>query len=256
MRIYIPTYRRPGAQHTFNALSPYWRERTTLVLDAWDARVMANWLNDNDAAIWIPPENIQTIAAKRAWIIENAQEEKIVMMDDDLRFAVRVREDDKIRLRPAGGEQVEYHLHDLEKRLDHFVHAGFSARQGNNRLPAGWRSPARMMYILGYRPEILREECELGRIETREDFDYTLQLLRKGLANSVTADICVDQKYNAKGGCSEDRTVEASNADADRLVELHPGFVKIVEKDYKSSVPRREVTIQWKRALEAGRAGS
>lgn len=256
MRIYIPTYRRPGAQHTFNALPPLWQERTTFVLDAWDARNMRTWLEGTGAAVQIVPEHIKTIAAKRAWIIEGTTEEKIVMMDDDLRFAVRVREGDKVRLRPADGEQIAYHLHELEQKLNAFVHAGFSARQGNNRLPDGWKSPHRMMYVLGYRPGILREYCELGRIETREDFDYTLQLLRRGFSNVVTADICVDQKYNAKGGCSEDRTMEASNADAEKLRELHPGFVKVVEKDYKSSVPRKEVLVQWKKALEAGRAGS
>ncbi len=243
MRIYIPTYERPNTQTTFNALPPNWQQRTTFVLNAWDRKYMDKWILDSGAEFLIT--DLKTIAAKRAFIISQALERKICMMDDDLRFSVRSAG----KLVKAQKIDINRHLYELSDKLDEFVHAGFSARQGNNRLPDGWKTPHRMMYVLGYRPSVLREKCELGRIETREDFDYTLQLLRQGYPNAVQCDICVDQKYNMKGGCSSQRTVEASNADADKLAELHPGYVKVVEKEYLASVPRREVTVQWKKAL-------
>ena len=249
MRIYIPTYQRVGTQLTFNALPRRWKAQTTFVLNAWDHKCMKHWIEDNGADAWIVPLEIDTIAAKRMFIIEEAKEDKIVMMDDDLRFSHRV--DGK--LVKADPDNIGFYLTCLEDKLDDYVHAGFSARQGNNRLPDGWKSPHRMMYVLGYRPAVLRENCELGRIETREDFDYTLQLLRLGFPNAVTCDICVDQKYNNKGGCSSQRTVEASNADAEKLAALHPGYVKFVTKDYLASVPRKEVTVQWKKALTDAR---
>lgn len=261
LRIYIPTYRRTDAQHTLTALPPEWQRRATLVVDAADAGKI-DFLRKvgreplRRASYLVVPETIQTIAKKRAWILRSAAnhgEERIVMFDDDLRFASRRYEGEEFKLRPSSEEDIDLALRELEARLGDLAHAGFSARQGNNRLDSGWLRTRRMMYALGYRPQVVVENCELGRIETREDFDYTLQLFRKGYDNEVLSEICVDQTYNAKGGCSEQRTVEASNADAEKLAELHPGLVKVVEKDYKASLPRKEVVVQWKQALEQGK---
>lgn len=253
MRIIIPTYRRTGIQHTFNTLPPKWQAATTFVCDQEDADKLALRYTDTSCSFLVTEPGIDTIAKKRALILRYYAEtgvDKIVMMDDDLRFAVRITNDTK--LLPAARTQIDLYLVMLKQQLDKTMHAGWSARQGNNRKPAGWDGPARMMYVLGYRPADVVQHCELGRIETREDFDYTLQLLRKGFPNAVNNDICADQGYNAPGGCSLSRTVESSNADAHRLAELHPGLVKATQKDYEGSVPRVEVVVQWKKALEEG----
>jgi hypothetical protein len=111
-----------------------------------------------------------------------------------------------------------------------------------------------MMYSLGYYLPIVVKECELGRIETREDMDLTLQLLRKGFPNAVWHTTVNDQrKFNAPGGASIKRTIESSNADAYKLAQLHPGYVSTVERPYKASVPRIEVVCQWQKALQDGR---
>lgn len=248
LRIYIPTYRRTEAQHTYGALPDFWKARTTFVCDGRDwkiLKIMEGLHEESD--VLLVPSWVKTIAQKRAFILQNTRHVKIVMMDDDLRFAARTGEG--VSLRPATPEDVHEAIQALDGALDTYAHAGFSARQGNNHLEPGWKNTARMMYVLGYRPQILRHRCALGRIEHREDFDYTLQLLRQGFDNMILADVCVDQRFNAPGGCSEQRTMEASNADAKKLAELHPGLVKVVEKDYKTSVPRLEVRVSWKKAL-------
>jgi hypothetical protein len=109
-----------------------------------------------------------------------------------------------------------------------------------------------MMYSLGYYLPIVVKECELGRIETREDMDVTLQLLRKGYPNAVWHTTVNDQKFNAPGGCTNERTIEHSNADAYKLAQLHPGYVSTIERLYKVSVPRVEVVCQWQKALQDG----
>lgn len=251
MRIYIPTHRRLDKQITYHGLPEYWKEKTVLVVDAQDAAQVSYHMDLQSAHILVVPEEVKTIAAKRAWIINQATEDRIVMLDDDLRFFSK-RDDDPTKLVKSTPIEIDAKLVELDSRLVQHVHAGFSARQGNNHLPRGWKTPHRMMYVLGYRPAVLRAECELGRIENREDFDLTLQLLRKGFPNAVSADICVDQTYNADGGVKDQRTVESSNADADKLAALHPGFVKVKEKAYTGSVPRKEVIVQWAKALKAG----
>jgi hypothetical protein len=110
-----------------------------------------------------------------------------------------------------------------------------------------------MIFSLGYYLPIVVKECELGRIETREDMDVTLQLLRKGYPNAVWHTTVNDQREAyAPGGCSSHRTIESSNADAYELQRLHPGYVRVVERAYKGSVPRKEVNCQWQKALEDG----
>jgi hypothetical protein len=48
--------------------------------------------------------------------------------------------------------------------------------------------------------------------------------------------------------------MERSNLDAQRLAQLHPGYVSVTNKKYKSSVPRLEVVCQWQKALQDGTA--
>ena len=259
LQIVIPTYRRMARLATLKNLPAEWMSRTTLVMDEEDEK-LAGLYDLRNAGVLVKPKEVHTIAQKRAWIIREFASggySKIVMFDDDLRFAVRSGSD-TTALRQATSEDLLYHLGELEKKLDDYSHAGWSARQGNNRIPGGWLHNVRMMYCLAYRVDDLvdhetNKRVELGRIETREDMDLTLQLLRLGYSNAVCADIATDQVsgYAAVGGCSEQRTIATSNADADKLAELHPGFVRVVEKEYKGSLNRKEVVVSWKKAFES-----
>lgn len=264
MLIVIPTYRRCTAakQTTWSHIPPGWRKQVRFVVsDEADARGMRaaigpNTLRDSGAEILVaPPMYAGSIAQKRAWILSalDSSDHRLVMFDDDLRITVRV-DDTSTKLRPATHDDVDQQLTKLHAVLGTYAHAGWSARQGNNHLEWGWAEVGRQVYSLGYRTDVVRQFCALGRIETREDMDLTLQLLRLGYANTVCASIACDQTYNAPGGCSESRTVEASNADAHKLAELHPGYVKVVDKAYEGSVPRQEVVVSWKKAFWDGAA--
>jgi hypothetical protein len=213
---------------------------------------------DERVEVVAQPDADWTIARKRRWILEEWAKrgyDKIIMFDDDLRFATRKSESDW-HLREIRGDELGKELERLEEKLGpEFPHVGFGPRQGNNTLDeVGWKTPSRMIYSLGYYLPIVVKECELGRIETREDMDLTLQLLRKGYPNAVWHTTVNDQrKFDAPGGATNERTIERSNADALKLVELHPGYVSTIQKDYKASVPRVEVICQWQKALEDGR---
>jgi hypothetical protein len=251
MQIYIPTYRRAYEQATYGQIPPNWRPQTTFVADESDAQILRNRYAAHGCEVLVHPPEVRTIAAKRAWILANTPHEKIVMFDDDL--AIFTRDPNSVALKTSKPEEVDTALRELSHKLNDLAHAGWSARRGNNHGPYGWAGNGRMMYCLGYRPSVLRRLCELGRIEHREDMDYTLQLLRKGFPNAVDFRYAVgDAGYNTRGGCRSQRTVEASDADALKLAELHPGFVKVVEKKYKGSLNRKEVVCAWKKAYEAG----
>lgn len=251
MKIIIPTYRRVTNQSTFLSLPDSYKVKTTFVVDSVDAKNLKVRLGITDEQILIHPENVKSIAQKRAFIIEYFNG-KILMLDDDLRFANRIAGTTK--LEQATKATIEKYFKEIEDALDIYVHVGISARQGNNNLEEKWVKNTRMMYALGYWLPTVNEVCSLGRIETREDMDYTLQLLKAGYPNVVLSELCVDQKYNSPGGASTERTVESSNRDAERLAELHPGIVKVVEKNYEKSIPRKEVICYWKKAFGVQRS--
>lgn len=263
MKILIPTYRRTGNQATFNNLPPEWKKETVMVVDEQDAAELKQRPEFEGIDFWIRPPHIKGIAQKRKWMFENILEEKICMMDDDLSFEVRTgikpeeRKEGEQLTRAANTDDLHYWLHELSKKLDTYAHAGFSVRRHNDKLPSGWFENSRVQCVLGFRPEVVRQNCELGRIELREDFDYTLQLLKKGFPNAICSEILFSQQINAPGGVSTYRTTEYNNEEARRLEQFHPGLVKAINRKYvtqnKSDFGERiEVICYWKKAYEQG----
>lgn len=269
VKIVIPTRGRVGEQQTLLGLSPEMRERTMLVCPVTELQGHLRFLADRnmtEATVVAQPAAVTTIAQKRKWIMEELArrgEERVIMLDDDLFFYHRYWKHDcnhgkgDWRLADSDPHTVWTWLTRLAERLSpDMPHGGFGPRQGNNNFPTGWVEGTRMMLALAYHVPTALRSAVWGRIETREDMDVSLQLLRKGLPNNVTHDFCVGQKtYAAPGGCTGQRTTESSDADAHRLAELHPGLVRVVEKEYKGH-PRKEVVVQWKRALAEGRSGA
>lgn len=256
LQIVIPSKGRMARQATLGYLPEAWAKRTTLVVDELDAR-LAPLYDLRGARVLVHPAEVDTIAKKRAWIIRNPEFKKIVMFDDDLRFAVR-HDGNGTKLFQATSDELSGALHTLELTLDKYIHAGWSARQGNNNQDNSFVENTRMMFVLGYDCDNIRYlekegQVSLGRVQTREDMELTIQLLKLGYPNHVEFTIAADQVggYAAKGGCTDERSVESSNADAEAFAALHPGLVKVVEKAYKGSVNRKEVIVQWKKAFKS-----
>jgi hypothetical protein len=253
MKIVIPTKGRLNKQLTLTNLPLALRPHIILVCPSQEA--FFHRQNFSGIEVIAQPDPGITIAQKRRWIMENIDTEKLVMLDDDLRFAVR-REDDPAKFLKATAGQILAAFEGLEAILGPMIpHAGFSARGsgiGESAQRGGWQYGKRMMYVLGYHLPTVKANAEFGRIETREDMDLTLQLFAKGFKNAVNFSFVVDQQFANAGGCTNERTMERSNADAFKLAELHPGYVRVVEKEYKESIPRQEVVVQWLKAMEEG----
>jgi hypothetical protein len=215
MQIIIPTCGRVHQQITLQSLPPELRKRTTIVCPENEAVALS--YEHPDVEIVMEPDAPMTIARTRAWIMRTWLKYgygKIIMLDDDLNFATRISENDT-HLRSMQGEELIPEFERLANKLGpEFPHVGFGPRQGNNRKKAGWEIADKMMYSLGYYLPIVVNKCELGRIETRDDYDVTLQLLRKGYPNAVWHTTVHDQRQSyAPGGCSTYRTIESSDAD-------------------------------------------
>lgn len=187
-----------------------------------------------------------------------------VVIDDDLRLAVRGPTG---RLLNISAEYTEQHraevvtgmLQEIEELLEKgWLHGGVSARQGNNHVENSYKVATREMRFHFYNSEVIRQlGYDFRRTVTKQDLDFTLWMLRRGLPNIVLFHYTQEQcGNNVKGGCSLYRNDTVLREGAERLAQLHTDYVKVVEKNPKKAwggQPRVDVNIQWLKAYEDGK---
>ena len=268
MKIVIPTKSRMDIQFTANQLMradvPYRYECFMAVPQ--DEEASYNPIN----GFKIIPVDCEGINNVRQYIMEHCKVEdnKILMIDDDLRFFHRPSIDD-VSLFQATGDQVFEMIQWIENQLDKFAHCSIPARTQNFQLTCRMErakgfelQTVRPYRLYGFRQDIvLGEELDFHaglKINTMDDFHMTLNLLELGYPNIVSCRWAHDQcTSNSRGGCSTYRNLELLKTCALNLKEKHPQVVKIVRKETSSSwggtpdcpVTRTDVRIQWQKAL-------
>lgn len=254
MKIYIPTKGRVQNQLTLENLPPDLYVRTTIVCPKSEA-FRHRQRHPHIEEVLEQPDESMGISEKRKWIVDICPDDKLVMLDDDLRFAVR-REDDDGKFRKAESKDIILAFEELESVLcEETSHAGFAVRGmgiGDLAREGGWQTAKRMIYSLGYYLPIVRFWAEFGRVSTHEDIDVTMQLLSMGFPNKVNHSFVTDQKFGNEGGCTNERTIEKNNADCLKLVELHPEYITAETKIYANSPSRLEVRCSWQKSLKDG----
>lgn len=252
VKVYIHTLGRSTDQQTLDRLSKRIRKKTWLVVQRHERKLY------NYPRVLVLPREIRMLSPTRQWILENADSDKIVMMDDDLAFYRRKSEDDwHLKYCKSGDINDLFEL--LEDWLDDVAHCGVSPREGNNRVEELYSENTRMTRILAYNvPKVMEVGARFDRIDTKQDFDMTLQLLRAGFKNRVSYEFAQGQwrSSDAAGGCSTYRTEDMMVRCAEELAELHPGFVNVTKKKTKTAWKkyggvRTDVTIYWKKAYES-----
>lgn len=181
---------------------------------------------------------------------------KFIMLDDDIDFLIR-KSPEHWQLRATTISEVIELFDIISVMLDDFEMVSVSSREGNNVFGIGSFEKlininSRPLRVLAFQTDAFLS-VEHGRVEVMEDFDVTLQILRKGGRNAVIGYYANGQpKTQAPGGCSVYRTRELHERSAKKLQELHPQFVKLRQKQNKTDNDgfgkRTEVTIQWKKA--------
>ncbi len=252
MQIFIPSMRRAHDQRTADALvaagfSPI------IVVPSGEAAEY-NRANLGVAAVQRCPA--KGIAETRQWIMDNADHDHIVMMDDDLSFHVR-RKDDPTKFVRAEPKDVKRMVGLIDKNLLKFAHVGVLAREGGNRITEPFVDCSRPLRVYAYNMDIVRQaKAKYNKGLVQDDFDMTLQLLKAGYPNRIICEYVNDQvTSNAPGGASTYRTMDVHNASVLKLAKLHAPFVRVVEKKTKGAwqgQDRLDVVISWKKALGAG----
>jgi len=279
LRLFIPTKGRIDSQHTLTALPSTWHRRITIVCPPDEMKAHhERWPN---VRVIAQGSNVRGIADARAWIFGWASRnniEKIAMLDDDIRFAARVKTLKRfkgigetvrewgllkdvdpdlgklVNLEP-GDERLNTMLFGLEKKLDKYAHAGIHARLMSNNHAYEWRLNTRIQQVYAYHVPTVVANCVIGRKIMRDDFDYELQLLTRGFPCVVYCWVVGEQArgFHGKGGQDTSRTLAINNADAYKLAKLFPGLVTVVDRQY-NKMPRKEVIVHWRKAAKQGEA--
>lgn len=261
MLIYIPSTGRADQLNTLRNLPPALLPNTVVVVYQKEFKEYSRIVAGCGACIITRPLEVKGIGATRQWIIEQAHfknEKKLVMMDDDLGFCTR-RQDDLGKFLPSTNKEIINLVDDISISLNTFSHVGVLGREGGNRIHEEYITCSRMTRILAYNTEtFIKEKIDFTRNPPMEDFDVTLQLLRKGYPNKIICWAIQGQgNSQAAGGISGWRTPARHAMAAERLAKFHKPFVKVVEKTTKTAWgggTRKDVIVQWKKAyLSSGK---
>ena len=254
MDIVIPSSGRHDRALTPSRLPPELAARAIMLVPHGEGAAYAGrWQN-----VMETPADLKGIAATRQWILDNMHDDKLLMLDDDLRFDVRrIHEPSKFLV--ATFEQVTALFVDIERQLSKYLHLSVTTREGGNRLGDEGRyfEVGRSLRALGYRRRELNAlRVRFDRLPLMEDMDVTLQLLRLGHPNLIINYAVQGQgQSNAPGGCSQyrDQTLQARAAQG--LAELHRPHVRLAQVETKGAWwagVRTDVEVQWKQAFKEG----
>lgn len=255
--IYIPSAYREDRQYTLKNLPIKWLRKTFLVVQNDN---LSSYTANYGKLVRILACPLKGIAPTRQWIMENAKEDHIIMISDDLNFSKRT---DSGKLVKCDDEDTNDMLELLETWLiEGLVHVGVSQRAGNNNVEEEYIENTRMNDLYGYNRKIfLNSGVRWDRLPVMEDFDVTLSLLRLGYSNRVTYKYAWGQRKSGdSGGCSTYRTAKMQHESAAQLAKYHTGFVTIIRnKESKTTWEnigneRTDVVINWKAAYESFQA--
>lgn len=186
---------------------------------------------------------------------------KFCLIDDDLVFLIRISPD-HFSMRNQEEQDTEDMFQYIETLLDKYAHGAISPREGNNRVGDGDREELNRENTRAMRFHFFRTHeyalMEHSRLTDVEDFDFTLQMLRRGYKNVVPYWYGQGQaKTQSPGGCSIYRDNAMHDEQVRKLQSFHPDFVRLRHKQNKTDADgfgsRTEVTIQWKAAYESSK---
>ena len=251
MRIFIPSSGRAQNQTTLEHLPEEIQQALVIVVPQEE---LEEYRKYNSFVKIKAPKIGMGIGPTRQWCCNQA-ESKVLMLDDDLVFATR-REDDPTKFRDADYAEILDLFTKIEANLDNFASVGVSTREGGNRYTHDKDYDTRLLRILAYRTDVLREHnIRFDDIPVMEDFYVSLSLLTRGYRNVKLNHMVQNQNGSGlTGGCSQYRTMDVQALAAHQLHDKFPEFVTVVQKETKTAWGggvRTDVRVGWKKALKS-----
>ena len=268
LTLIIPTHGRVNKQITLAALPDALRSQVVLVSSLpEEAKELRRLHPANEVVV---AKGTTSIATKRHWIMKNlggagnSIDRMLFMMDDDIAFFERCppkwrvwQEERKayavktgapagtaLMMRRYPSDKILLKLfQDLDKRVDSHDPAmiGIAHRRHSDKCQESWHINGRMMYAFGVDPVRYKKlKIRFDAVRSREDFHVVLSMLRAGQQVHSYVELLNNEygAFHSAGGCHTEWSVEFGNSQAYVLAALHPGFVKVVDRAYKGSIPR------------------
>lgn len=253
-RIFIPTMGRLDKQRTLQSIPKSLLDNVSLVCPANEVKPLER--NHKVKAVACPAKGI---AATRQWILDTCGTPVCTMIDDDQWFFKRIGS--TVKLEPMDPADVGDLLVEMEHLALVYPMVGLSARQGNNHHEEEWialNSRVHNHYALDV-ATLAKHDIRFDRMKLMEDFYVNLSLLTTGYETAKVINRCWNQsESNSAGGCSGYRDAAMQKEASFFLAESFPGIVQVVEKKTKTGWfeggIRYDVRIQWKKAMELGKA--
>ena len=217
-KIYIPTLGRAGKQITWDCMPDFIKDITVLVVQPHEKDFYGL------KPIMVLPEDNMGITRTRRWIWEKAGKIKYGMFDDDLKFMVRTPKGKKSK-KPLSDNDWKTLMTVVDSWLDEVSFSGF--RQGNMppwELPFTDNRSVTCAYFFNGNDLPLSHNLDWS-LEFCEDIHLVLQLLEKLYSNRIWDKYVYISDQMADGGCNTTRTLEAVNANHQKLIEFHPNYV-------------------------------
>lgn len=264
-------------QITLQALPKALQSEVVLVASLPDEAIQLRKLYPKNSVV--VAKGATSIATKRHWIMRNVKGRMLFMMDDDIAFFERAPASHRLwdekrkayglakdapadaalmkRLYPESKRLLQL-FQDMDKRVASHKPAmiGIAHRRHSDKKRDSWEINARMMYAFGVDPAVYaKERIRFDAVGLREDFHVVLSMLRKGHECHNYLELLNNEygTFGAVGGCSGERSMDYSNEQCFALQKLHPGFVKVVDREYSTTAQRKEVVIAWKKAFESSK---
>lgn len=224
MKIYIPTYKREGRQHTLAGIPEGWKSKTYLVCPKDEVH---DWPNRID----VPESCIGSIGKTRQWICEMSDDPQLAMIDDDVTFYKLDEYQRTSRTTSASIVNELFHL--MNDWLDQGdVYCGTSNSFMSHEKPKEYYygKPSHCCFL--NRDYLKEKNIRYDVISYFEDFHVPLAILESGKRLRYTGDfVSIEKKANAEGGCSVNRNAERNRNAMIELQKLHPQWVTLKEDD-------------------------
>lgn len=240
MKIYIPTYKRPDRQITLQQLLDA-DIKCTLVLSKNDPTL--NKYKRHCAGLAVA--NVETISAKRQWIMDFAETSKIVMLDDDLTFYARRKDGGFDKATP---QKLRAMFEWIEYALDEFAHAGIVDKFMSQSTPRSYVFDRRYNAVLAYNLRKFPRPKPIFRVPVSEEHDFHLQLATRGYRPIVSTEWSKNTSYYAEGGCADERSAKSEERGHRMFAANWPGLVSVVP--HKTNISGLAVRVKWSKAKD------
>lgn len=258
-KIFVLTYGRAKSQVTWNNLPDIWKEKASLVVQEREKHLYDGY------PIVVLPDNVRNLPATIEWVVKNNRDIRFGMFDDDLSF---------YRTRMTGEtwegtkrKMIVQDFIDLEETVcawmdEGIVQCGMEVAWNIPDRDNEYKEITRICANFFYDgPKVPADEIDWTGSMYAENFHLIIQLLKKGYKNRISNRFRIDTiATQSEGGCAVERTVERHNDSMRALAEMHPGIVKLYEKETTggqwAGTPKLAAKIAWKEAYKRSQVNS